>query len=321
VIHLREGSAGRRIGAMRVLRRFPSLEPALRDGKLCPSTASLLAPVLTNENLEELVARAAYRTKAEVEELVVTLRPRPEPHEGIRKLTAPAPVATTAANGSAGSVLLLGPAISLQDDLQAAPVPSAPAATPFVLSPPTPTKVEPVAEDRWSVRLTLDKDGKADLETLRALLSHKIPNGELGAVIREAIRCAIEKHGIRRGASAPPQARRRGGVRPASEPDSSQPPSPYVPADVRREVWKRDGGRCTYVGPDGCRCDSRWQLEFDHIVPPALGGTSTAESVRLRCRAHNMLHAEHVYGREHMDLFRRPASIAGDSRVTRGGEP
>jgi hypothetical protein len=32
-LHLREGASGRRIGAMRVLRRFPKLEDALRDGR------------------------------------------------------------------------------------------------------------------------------------------------------------------------------------------------------------------------------------------------------------------------------------------------
>jgi hypothetical protein len=76
-LHLREGAAGRRIGAMRVLRRFRQLEPALRDGRLCASTVSLLGPVLTTENVDDLVARAAFRTKAQVEELVVSLRPRP----------------------------------------------------------------------------------------------------------------------------------------------------------------------------------------------------------------------------------------------------
>ncbi len=36
VLHLREGAAGRRIGAMRVLTRFPCLEAALREGRLSP---------------------------------------------------------------------------------------------------------------------------------------------------------------------------------------------------------------------------------------------------------------------------------------------
>jgi uncharacterized protein DUF222 len=35
VLHLREGAAGRRIAAMRVLRRLPKLAEALRDGRLC----------------------------------------------------------------------------------------------------------------------------------------------------------------------------------------------------------------------------------------------------------------------------------------------
>jgi hypothetical protein len=185
---------------------------------------------------------------------------------------------------------------------------------------PTLARVQPVAEDRWSVRVTLDAEMKAELDTLKALLSHKIPSGELGAVLREAIRCGIEKHGKRKGAVTPSRKVRiaeekAGAVKP--ENGSVVLPSPYIPAAVRREVWKRDGGRCAFEGPDGSRCDSRWQLEFDHIVPPALGGASTAANIRLRCRGHNLLHAERVYGREHMDQFRRPpVTIAGDSSST-----
>jgi hypothetical protein len=37
-LRLRAGSAGRRIGAMRVLREFPALEAPLRDGRLCLTT-------------------------------------------------------------------------------------------------------------------------------------------------------------------------------------------------------------------------------------------------------------------------------------------
>jgi hypothetical protein len=175
--------------------------------------------------------------------------------------------------------------------------------------------VEPIAEDRWSVRVTLDAEMKAELETLKALLSHKFPNGDLREVLREAIRCGVEQHGKRKGAVATTLKARPVEHVGESDPNASNDPgSAHIPAAVRREVWKRDGGRCTFVGPNGCRCDSRWQLEFDHIVPPALGGTSTAGNLRLRCRPHNMLHAEHTYGREHMDRFRKSSrTIAGDS--------
>src|SRR6185369_7092298 len=88
VLYLREGAAGRRIAAMRVLRRFPTLAAALREGRLCLSTLALLGPVLTDDNRDDLVARAAFQTRAEVERLVAALAPRPAPKEGLRLVTS-----------------------------------------------------------------------------------------------------------------------------------------------------------------------------------------------------------------------------------------
>ncbi|GEJ56306.1 hypothetical protein AMYX_10470 [Anaeromyxobacter diazotrophicus] len=67
---------------MRVLRRCPGLAEPLRDGRLSLSTAAALGPVLTEGNWEELVGRAAYKTKVETEQLVGSLQPRPAPREG-----------------------------------------------------------------------------------------------------------------------------------------------------------------------------------------------------------------------------------------------
>jgi 5-methylcytosine-specific restriction endonuclease McrA len=53
-----------------------------------------------------------------------------------------------------------------------------------------------------------------------------------------------------------------------------------IPEAVRAHVWRRDEGRC-------CRCDSATQLEFDHIIPLALGGSSTANNLQLLCRGCN----------------------------------
>ncbi|WP_408629107.1 HNH endonuclease [Anaeromyxobacter terrae] len=93
-----------------------------------------------------------------------------------------------------------------------------------------------------------------------------------------------------------------------------------IPAIVRRAVWKHDGGRCAWVGPDGRRCNSRWKLELDHIRPVALGGPSTIDNLRLACRAHNLLHAERTFGREHMERFRRDRG-AGPTQERAGGAP
>ena len=68
-----------------------------------------------------------------------------------------------------------------------------------------------------------------------------------------------------------------------------------IPAAVRREVWQRDGGRCSYVDREtGRRCNSRHMIEMDHILPYALGGSADPENLRLVCRAHHRhRHAPH----------------------------
>ena len=58
--------------------------------------------------------------------------------------------------------------------------------------------------------------------------------------------------------------------------------SRYIAAAVRRTVWRRDNGRCAFVGSHG-RCTATAFLEFHHKVPFATGGESTVENVELRC--------------------------------------
>jgi hypothetical protein len=53
-----------------------------------------------------------------------------------------------------------------------------------------------------------------------------------------------------------------------------------IPAAVRREVWKRDEGRCV-------DCGSRERLEYDHIIAVANGGSNTARNIELRCESCN----------------------------------
>jgi len=62
----------------------------------------------------------------------------------------------------------------------------------------------------------------------------------------------------------------------------------YIPARIRREVWRRDQGRCVYHSPEtGRKCESEFGLEFDHIQPVSLGGLSLPSNLRLLCRNHN----------------------------------
>ncbi len=53
-----------------------------------------------------------------------------------------------------------------------------------------------------------------------------------------------------------------------------------IPDDVRAFVWNRDGGRCV-------QCDGQQRLEFDHLIPVALGGGNTARNLQLLCETCN----------------------------------
>jgi len=295
-LHYREGAAHRRTRAMRLLRRLPHLADAFRDGRLCLTTAALLEPVITDENAADLVARAAFKSKADVEHLVVSVEPRSAPKDGIRKLPERREAPTAAP-------LLL--AASAPD--------TAPEMPPAALDAPEPARapearptIRPVAADTYSVNVKIDAELKRELDQLAELLSHKIPNGDLVAVLREAVHCAMEKHGKRRGAVEPERKVKR--KAPPGRSTTAAAPSKLresIPAEVRREVCRRDGGSCAWIGPDGRRCGSRWKLELDHIHPAALGGPSTIDNLRLLCAAHNQLHADETFGRAHMSRFRR----------------
>lgn len=55
---------------------------------------------------------------------------------------------------------------------------------------------------------------------------------------------------------------------------------PVIPKAIQHDVWRRDEGRCT-------ECGSRERLEFDHVIPLALGGSNTARNIQLLCERCN----------------------------------
>lgn len=53
-----------------------------------------------------------------------------------------------------------------------------------------------------------------------------------------------------------------------------------IPEEVRFAVWRRDDGKCV-------KCRNNQNLEFDHIIPVAKGGSNTERNIQLLCEKCN----------------------------------
>jgi 5-methylcytosine-specific restriction endonuclease McrA len=132
--------------------------------------------------------------------------------------------------------------------------------------------------------------------TQRVRLGAIFPTTEIGddpAAIRDWVQAAERR---KLGLTDRPRASRK---RPARE--------RTIPNAVKRAVHERDGGRCTFVGEDGQRCEAQELLEFDHVTPVSRGGESTTANLRLRCRTHNQYEAERAFGAGFMERKRAEA--------------
>lgn len=61
---------------------------------------------------------------------------------------------------------------------------------------------------------------------------------------------------------------------------SARQPQEVITREVRRAVFERDGGKCV-------QCGEKFDLQYDHIIPVALGGASTVENLQLLCGSCN----------------------------------
>ncbi len=158
-----------------------------------------------------------------------------------------------------------------------------------------PERVRPVSETHSEVRFVIDEVLLQQLKELQARLAHSHP----GAGLREVIAVAVKGELERRTPKRPKNDAKSADSLHAHE-VTAQQSRPSL-AEIKRIVWHRDGGRCGYADAQGKRCDSKHALEYDHLIPVALGGATTAENLQLRCRAHNRLAAIEILG---------PATIA-----------
>ncbi len=354
-LHLSEAEAYLRIAAARAAREHPVLLEMLADGRLHLTAIAKLAPHLTPENREELLERATHQTKREIEELVAgcrapSRRPRADPEAAgdarhgraftaLRGLDPSQPLRPTAlrcgprasptrAFAEAGLARQLRPDAVAGDGAHrhqdgpagrhpvrpVAGLARRPAGRAPRLRPATASNSPPPPSSATS------SSGST------ALMRSSVPDGDLAAIIEQAVTEKLERLESRRFARTKasrkafppgstslsgrgPSPTARGGSpataegSPAARGTSSR--TRHIPAAIKRAVHERDGGRCSFVDEQGRRCTARDGLEYHHRHPFGHGGRHSVEGVSLLCQAHNLYLAEVDYGREAMARHRR----------------
>ena len=386
VLNLPEDATYKRIQVARVARNFPLIFDLVASGALHLSGVCLLSAHLTAENHAELLAVASHKSKRQIEHLVAQRFARPDVPTSLRKLptTAGNTAALHAANAATVGVVALpapspsscaaaaiaGPARATTEGC-AGLSPSLPT-TNTLFSPapcaPKPALIEPLSAHRYRLQLTIGRETRDRLLQAQALLRHKLPQGDLAAVIDQALVTFVEELEERKfkkrrrhkdeakataapmtsvvddndvtpkqeqeekasavdrvpvtpqgvGGEVAPEPLEQVKVTKASTcsqapaaplvddsqvaPGRVQPTRPaavrsrHIPNEIKRAVALRDGQRCSFVAPDGRRCDSTAFLEYHHDVAFSRGGPHTVDNVFLRCKRHNYQAAVFDFG-------------------------
>jgi hypothetical protein len=178
------------------------------------------------------------------------------------------------------------------------------------LPSPPPEVVRPLTPDLRRLNVTVSAEFMAELEQVRAALSHQCPDGNFEHVVREAFKLVLERDRKRKAQTDRPPRQQESAPRP--RPDAPAGNDRHVPAAVKRAVWQRDQGRCTWPMGDGELCGSTRRIEFDHNLEVALGGKPVTENIRLLCKSHNLMKAELHLGKALMAKFRKDGSLRRD---------
>ena len=251
--HMAEDTACKRITAARAGLQFPAIFEFLADARLHLSAVVILAPHLTAGNVGERLKSATHKTKTEIKVILAELFPQPESLE----LVCAFPEARETTDPLEAGQVQGGLAEANELPARGRVAPSAPSSS-----------VAPIARGRYTLQVTVDQDTYALLQRAQELLSHQLTSGNLAQVFHLALESLVGKLEQRKFAAT-------------NRPLLTTRPSwaaRTIPAHVRRAVWERDGGQCTFTSETGQRCCSRERIEFDHIDEVARGGEASVDA-------------------------------------------
>ncbi|HWE25486.1 MAG TPA: hypothetical protein VG496_16240, partial [Myxococcales bacterium] len=277
-----------RTAVARAARQFPAILESIRSGDVHLTGMRLLIPHLTPENHRDVLAKAAGKSKREIEELVASLSPQPPVPTVVRKL----PERTGPAAEPQQPLLTSAP---FNDSTTPVELPASPKTSTIPQHRPV---IAPLSEATYKIQFTASRAFRDKLRHAQDLLRHRVPDGDPAAILESALDLLISKVEKERFAIGRKP-------RKATVAATDAAPGRDVPDAMKREVTQRNEQRCAYVDPaTGRRCEETGGLEFDHIDGFARVREHRPDRIRLLCRAHNQHAAEKMYGREFMERKR-----------------
>ena len=302
VLGYSRSAAGRRIAAARAARKYPCILTKLQRGELHLTGVAMLSRHLTPENYEPLLARARGKAEDEIDRIIAAIAQRPLPKDTVRAVRAPLQDAAVASpplppTSAPTSAQIAAPAqpcgtpasrtspLSHQDAQPACQATSAAGADLF--GDPTREQPKESLPEIFAITFAASRETCELLARAEEVLRHRFPKGETNEVVNLALKELLAE--VDRDLRKPPRSSK---VKP-----TEATPSRYIPEAVKHEAWKRDGGQCAYVSPNGTRCTARTWIEFDHVMPFAKGGSSRdPNNIRPYCRPHNQWAARQAFG-------------------------
>jgi hypothetical protein len=202
-LRLSEDAACNRTKVTRACRDFPMILDLMAAGTVSLTTVKMLAPHLTTANHQAVLARAADRSREDIEALVAELAPQPDVKASVRKLPTrqedPSSASPGLPLGAGGDTTVALAALREETDqlvgLSAEETTSQPVTAPDEHPDPrcaASTAARPVvrasAPGRYRVQFTIDRETYDELRAVQALLRREIPNGDPGRIFGRALR-------------------------------------------------------------------------------------------------------------------------------------
>jgi hypothetical protein len=311
--HLRysASAAGRRIQVARCIARHPDLLGPLRVREINLSTIALIAGILDDGNVKELLDAIRGKSHRDVERIVATYRPGVEVRDRVRPVRVNA--AASPGRGGDATSLFAEAAVRSVDGVtngyqDAGRIPSGVSHSRRRewnargarrdgdgVAPPTgAAATETVTEPQFKIQFAAGSDFVRKLEEARAILSSRSSKGvSLGQVLETALDAFLDrKSPLRRKAR-----RERSGARRNAAPAAAPRPARRTDAAAAARLLDRDVGARAGEAPRSGRADRSRHIPVavrDAVFARDGGRCTYVGEHGAACESRHNLHVDHV---------------------------